>query len=889
RVAGGTLALTGQGSIATSDRVVADATFDISGTDTGASINSLAGSGSVVLGDRVLTVTGGHDSFAGNISGNGVLAVSGGVQAINGTNSYTGETRVAGGTLALTGQGSIATSDRVVADATFDISGTDTGASINSLAGSGSVVLGDRVLTVTGGHDSFAGNISGNGTFAVSGGVQELTGINTQAGGTLINGGTLVVGTDSALGASSGRLAMSNGTLVTTAPLSTARSIGLSGVNTLNTNSQAVALSGTVSGSGALVADGGGTLTLSGQNTYSGGTLVTGKTTLAVAADSALGDPSGALVIDSGKLLALDSFSSNRAISVHVDGVIDSNGYVLDLNGPITQQMSATSATETMVFDGTAKVNGSLTLNNSGLTVERNASLRGTGTVYRPTLVLGTLAPGNSPGTLVFTAPVTMAEGSMLSLDIDGTGTEKGAGNFSRVLVQGTDSSFTADGTLRPHLRGITGNASNTYTPPVGQGFRVVEAEGGVEGSFATLEQPTDALLPGSRFDVLYTPNTVDLYVTPQSYTDLTPFGVGLTANQTAVARGLDALRPVDAERVSAAATAVLGTLYSQVPQALPQVMNTLGGTVYGDALMAGLSRDRAFGAAIADQASLRRSDRAAEARTYTPWISGLGEQLHVGASGNTGYRSSAGGFAAGADMRLGAGLLAGLAVGYSEGKVTASDTGGQTRLGMLHLAAYGSWNRDRFFVDAQGGLNNTDAKTKRDLPTFGLVARGRDSSWGGSAAVETGGRFEFANWRVQPGVGLRVDTIDRDALTERGASVLSLRVGDDSATSLRGTVGFRAEARLRLAEGYDFLPNIRAHYAHDFADVTTTTSAAFTGAPDTGIRLASARTGRDGALLGAGFAVSLPVGASLYANYSADLRSNASAQSVTGGLRWSW
>ena len=42
-----------------------------------------------------------------------------------------------------------------------------------------------------------------------------------------------------------------------------------------------------------------------------------------------------------------------------------------------------------------------------------------------------------------------------------------------------------------PVLRGITGAATNTYTPALGTSFVVVQADGGVTGSFASLTQPT--------------------------------------------------------------------------------------------------------------------------------------------------------------------------------------------------------------------------------------------------------------------------------------------------------------------------------------------------------------------------------------------------------------
>ena len=60
----GTLALSGTGSIAQSS-VADNATFDISATNSGASITSLSGSGTVTLGSKTLTLSNAGDTFSG--------------------------------------------------------------------------------------------------------------------------------------------------------------------------------------------------------------------------------------------------------------------------------------------------------------------------------------------------------------------------------------------------------------------------------------------------------------------------------------------------------------------------------------------------------------------------------------------------------------------------------------------------------------------------------------------------------------------------------------------------------------------------------------------------------------------------------------------------------
>ena len=125
---GGTLALSGAGSIGASSDVADDGTFTISGlTNGGTSIIGLSGDGTVTLGGNTLTLSdaGEHatDTFSGAITGTGGLTLTTGTETLSGDNGYSGTTTINGGTLALSGTGSIGASADVADDGTFDISG----------------------------------------------------------------------------------------------------------------------------------------------------------------------------------------------------------------------------------------------------------------------------------------------------------------------------------------------------------------------------------------------------------------------------------------------------------------------------------------------------------------------------------------------------------------------------------------------------------------------------------------------------------------------------------------------------------------------------------------------------------------------------------------------
>jgi autotransporter-associated beta strand protein len=311
----------------------------------------------------------------------------------------------------------------------------------------------------------------------ISGGTFVLTADNSYLGATLIDAGATVAlrGAGSIANSTS---VTANGTFDISNTTSGASVTSLSGAGAVNLGSQTLTLTnafgafaGTIGGRGKLVIAG-GMQALTGFSTYSGGTTVTGGGTLAVTADAALGDPDGSLTLNDGTLLALSSFTTGRPIIVGSGGgAVNANGFQVALNGSLLLDgpfftMGSLAVASNVTASGLISVDGDFTA--PSLYVGPTGSLRGVGQINAPTRVDGLLAPGNSPGTLTFATPVVLGPGSVTQFDIDGSGTGTGAGNYSRIIVSGAGNTYTAAGTLLPLLRGITGGATNSYTPPIG-------------------------------------------------------------------------------------------------------------------------------------------------------------------------------------------------------------------------------------------------------------------------------------------------------------------------------------------------------------------------------------------------------------------------------------
>ncbi len=362
-----------------------------------------------ITDNATLELNAGGD-FANNIGGTGRVEKSGDdALTLSGSNTYTGGTLISGGTLVANDVNALGTGD-ITDNATLALNAV--GDFDNAISGSGKVVKsGDKMLT--------------------------LSGANSYSGGTLISDGTLVASNVESLG---------TGDVTNNATLE------------LNTGGD---FTNNISGSGQVVKSGDDALALSGANSYTGGTLISSGTLVATNVD-ALGSGD---VTDNATLELNTGGTFDNAISGSGQ-VVKSGDKTLTLSGSNTYRGGTTISGGTLVATsvealGTGDVtdNATLALNTGGDFIN---NIGGTGRVEKSGDQTLTLSGANS-----YTGGTLISSGTLVASNVNALGSGDVTDNAVLELNTGGtfDNAISGSGQVEKSGDGtLTLSGSNTYT-----------------------------------------------------------------------------------------------------------------------------------------------------------------------------------------------------------------------------------------------------------------------------------------------------------------------------------------------------------------------------------------------------------------------------------------
>lgn len=503
-----------------------------------------------------------------------------------------------------------------------------------------------------------------------------------------------------------------------------------------------------IGGPGALTKSGIGWLRLSGDNSFNGALLREGVLELDGA--NALTD---AVVVQGGQL---------RLNGRLVDTDLQMRGGMARVAAGAVLDGSSMSIENAMVSFNGLQTGGSTMVGVGGL-------LRGTGTLG-DTRVEGIIAPGNSIGTL----------------NVDGDYVQTASGVYLAELAPGGASDLvrvTGTATLDGTLKALP-EAGIYY---LGEQFQVIQADGGVQGRFATAD--FTAFSPFLQFGLAYAANGINVEVTRGQLLAT----AATTANQRAVAGAADTL---------AVGQGLPQPLTLLFPQQVGGALDGLSGELHAATPLALVESSRYVRDAALGRAAGARSPQDEASQNTGAWVQAIGGSGTLDGDANTARtRSTTSGLLAGIDHDIG-GWQLGLLLG--NGRTDSRQAQGRAakaRIDNTHVGLYAGHAWGAFALRGGLGYSRHDVDTTRQV-AFAGYSDGLTAHYDATtrqAFIEAGYRFGGRQGGLEPYLQVaRVEVEVDDVREQGGAASLTGRVADTATTV--ATAGVRFDKGLKAA-----------------------------------------------------------------------------------------
>jgi len=775
-------------------------------------------------------------TFGAVISGTGAFAQLGpGTTILTAANTYSRGTTINAGVLAVAADANLgaAAGGLAFGGGTLQfLSGFTTNRAVTLNAGGGTVDTNGNTATL-------AGAIGGSGDLTKIGpGTLVLSGANTDSGGTTLAAGTLRLASNQALG---------TGALTTTGSvIDYASGVTIANPVVINSNTTQLQVStgsatqaggiSELNGPRPLEKIGAGTLVLTGNNTYSGPTMVT----------------AGALIVN-GSI-------ANSAVTVNSGALLAGIGTA----GPTTINSGGIFAPGPTGTPGAMRVAGDLAFQSGAL-------------------YLVQVHPSNASS-----ANVTAGGSAALAGTVN-------AVFASRSYVTRTYTIVSAAG----GLNGTTFNTLTTTNLPAGFTANLSYTESdAILNLTATLGQPSGPSGPGAlacAFSVnqCNVANALNAFFNnggtlPPAFVTI----FGLTGGNLA-----NALSQLSGEAATGAqqasfqlANQFVGIMLDPFVDGRSGIAGT-GGPALG---FAPEREDLPEDIALAYTKVLKAPPKPLTfEQRWSAWVAGYGGSNRtsgdVAVVGSHDLSARAAGFAGGLDYHLtrdsvigfalaGAGTNWSLAQGIGGGKSDAFQAGvyGATRWGPAYLAA---------------ALAYTNHWMSTDRFAFAgdhLTASFNAQSFGGR--VESGYRFATFYGGLTPYAAIQSQTFHTPSYTESdlNAGGFALAYNSRSATDTRSELGGRFDRLLLLNPDAALTMRARVAWAHDWVS-DPTLAALFQTLPGASFIVNGATPAKNSALTSAGAELRLANGVTLLAKFDGEFASHSSTYAGTGTVRYTW
>ncbi|TGE01844.1 autotransporter domain-containing protein [Methylobacterium nonmethylotrophicum] len=576
-------------------------------------------------------------------------------------------------------------------------------------------------------------------------------------------------------------------------------------------------------------------------------------------------------------------------------------GYFGNVIGALQMASSDRLTTDVTVGNtGALYANGTIT---GRVTVGSGGLLGGTGTVGGVVAQSGgTVAPGNSIGTLTVAGNASFAAGSTFQVETNAAGqSDRLAATGSATLQGGTVQVLAQNGAYTPRTQ-----------------YAILSANAGVTGTFAGVSSNLAFLTPTLR----YQPTEVDLTLTRNDI----PFAtIARTRNQAAVATAI--------QGAGAGAGIYDRTVGLTTPEAIT-AFQALTGDIHASSVSAAYETAFFVREAILDR--LRWSGdgtrdygrppatftadlpgraapvapvpvRVLDPRVFGLWGQGFGSFGQARGDGGAIAHGNAvtlnrdtAGFVLGADLRLENGIRLGVAGGYT---TTNLDTPSRTASGTIESGfggVYGGYEAGPFALRLGAVYADNSLRLRRSVVFPGL-SETEASRYGGATVQgfgEIGYRFVFGSTPgivskdplapvvpasvsyIEPFVGGAYVGIDRDRFAETGG-VAALSGASWFSEIPTLTVGVRGQTEVDLGFGAPVSLHGLVGYRRAFGDVIPTALLAYGSGPS--FVTAGIPITRDALIASAGVDLRVSAAATLGVSYTGQVGSRAEDHAVKG------
>ena len=643
---------------------------------------------------------------------------------------------------------------------------------------------------------TISGAISGTTITKTGDGILYLTGTNAYTGDVTISAGTVSGSTTSIL----------NNVSVA------------SGASVIFNQATDATFAGVISGAGDFTKSGVGNLTLSGANTYTGGTTVSAGTLTGTTTSL-----QGAITNNSAVVFDQDTDGTYSAVMTGSGTLTKSGTGTLTLSG--NNSHTGTTTLSAGILNLTGQVGGNVVVNAG--TLMGTGSITGTGTL---TVNSGaTVAPGASIGTLTVAGAFNLNAGSYLDVEIS----KNAAGTRTQDLVASSGAVTLASGS---YIR-VTDLSTENFID-TGDTFTIITGTSVTDSGTSILDYSASlsfaASISGGTDYVLTATRTAFAASATDSGNRKLLGAVDSSLNSsaftsdTALVNQLSKLSATGlndaAEQLSPLAHSTSAALASQMSQRLSSNLSSYLGARRSSSSYAASDSQVYLADASNDPELLgsvmrENKKRKASAKQTNYFFRPFGTYFdHDSSDDFVGFDATSVGAQFGYDTLAEDNLILGLGGSYAHSFINYDDSHGEADVDSFVFTPYASYFNDNWFVDGSISFGYHHNKSEREIK-IGSLRRTAEATYNAyefGTFIKTGYKFYQNDWAITPYTSLQYTYYHSDSFEEDGAGSAGLEVDDSTQQSLLGRLGLNLST-IAMIDNLQVAPEVYVGYAHQF------------------------------------------------------------------------